>query len=101
MYNYTKEKAIQDATFLKEAKRKISAWKLSIFGHPDVYTLIPLGFGFIFHIICNETVKEETFGNLGIIYAVIGIEFLGFIAWVHHIVTSMSQDQLCIKLKVI
>jgi cytochrome c oxidase subunit 1 len=63
------------------------------FGHPEVYILILPAMGVVSDIIANGS-RKPVFGYHSMVYAIIGIAFLGWIVWGHHMFQSGMNPTL-------
>jgi len=63
------------------------------FGHPEVYILILPAMGVVSDIIANGS-RKPVFGYHSMVFAIIGIAFLGWIVWGHHMFQSGMNPSL-------
>jgi cytochrome c oxidase subunit I len=63
------------------------------FGHPEVYILILPAMGMVSDIIANGS-RKPIFGYHSMVFAIVGIAFLGWVVWGHHMFVSGMNPTL-------
>jgi len=57
------------------------------FGHPEVYVLILPAFGMVSESFRFFSCKDQCFGQIGMVVAIVAIGIIGFVVWAHHMYT--------------
>jgi cytochrome c oxidase subunit I len=65
------------------------------FGHPEVYVMVLPGFGLISEIL-PVFARKPIFGYRAIVAATVGIAFLGFLTWAHHMFTAPIPEAILV-----
>jgi cytochrome c oxidase subunit I len=65
------------------------------FGHPEVYIMVLPGFGLISEIL-PVFARKPIFGYRAIVASTVGIAFLGFLTWAHHMFTAPVPEAILI-----
>jgi cytochrome c oxidase subunit 1 len=63
------------------------------FGHPEVYILILPSMGFVSDILSNGA-RKPIFGYKAMVLAIVGIGFIGWLVWGHHMFISGMNPML-------
>ena len=63
------------------------------FGHPEVYILILPAMGFVSDILANGA-RKPIFGYHAMVWAIVGIGFIGWVVWGHHMFMSGMNPML-------
>ena len=70
------------------------------FGHPEVYIAILPGMGLASNLL-SVFARKPIFGYRAMVYAIVGIGFLGFVVWGHHMFMSGMNPYTAIAFSVL
>ncbi|MGH9673987.1 MAG: cytochrome c oxidase subunit I, partial [Bryobacteraceae bacterium] len=70
------------------------------FGHPEVYIAILPGMGLTSNVL-SIFARKPIFGYRAMVYAIVGIGFLGFVVWGHHMFMSGMSPYTAVAFSVL